>query len=113
MKDNSADVAKPPSRWRAYWKPVSITAAVLLSIILLSCATMERTIVAPPEIPGAEFVGTHTCAECHEGPDERALVQHLGKLLGVNLAARKEDREGEEADQRQRLAKEGGARRHT
>jgi predicted CXXCH cytochrome family protein len=30
-----------------------------------SCGTLQRTVVAPPEIPGAHFVGNKTCAECH------------------------------------------------
>ncbi len=40
-----------------------------LTIILLSCSTMDptnRAIMAPPAIPGAEFVGTEKCADCHE-----------------------------------------------
>jgi predicted CXXCH cytochrome family protein len=37
-----------------------------LTVILLSCSTTTRTIVAPPGIPGAEFVGSEECATCHE-----------------------------------------------
>jgi predicted CXXCH cytochrome family protein len=35
---------------------------------LLSCNTLEsnRAILAPPSIPGAEFVGTEECRTCHE-----------------------------------------------
>jgi predicted CXXCH cytochrome family protein len=40
-------------------------AGFLLAIVLLSCSTLTRTAVAPPQIPGAEFVGSDTCAECH------------------------------------------------
>ena len=38
-----------------------------MTVILLSCSTFEtnRTIVAPPNIPGAEFVGTEACDTCH------------------------------------------------
>ncbi|MGC2354302.1 MAG: cytochrome c3 family protein, partial [Candidatus Udaeobacter sp.] len=35
-------------------------------MILLSCSTTSRTILAPPSIPGAEFVGSEQCATCHE-----------------------------------------------
>ena len=35
-------------------------------MILLSCSTTNRTILAPPSIPGAEFVGSEECATCHE-----------------------------------------------
>ena len=40
--------------------------AVALAVILLSCSTTNRTILAPPSIPGAEFVGSEECATCHE-----------------------------------------------
>jgi predicted CXXCH cytochrome family protein len=40
--------------------------AVALALILLSCSTTTRTILAPPSIPGAEFVGSEECATCHE-----------------------------------------------
>lgn len=41
-------------------------AAVALTVILLSCSTTNRTILAPPSIPGAEYVGSEECATCHE-----------------------------------------------
>jgi predicted CXXCH cytochrome family protein len=37
-----------------------------LAVILLSCSTTSRTILAPPSIPGAEFVGSEECKTCHE-----------------------------------------------
>jgi predicted CXXCH cytochrome family protein len=35
-------------------------------LILISCATGGRTMMAPPSIPGATFVGSEECAQCHE-----------------------------------------------
>lgn len=32
----------------------------------MSCGTMTRTVVAPPSIPGATFVGSAACVDCHE-----------------------------------------------
>lgn len=43
---------------------VTATALVLVGI-LGACATVTRTAVLLPEIPGAEYVGTQQCAECH------------------------------------------------
>jgi predicted CXXCH cytochrome family protein len=37
----------------------------LVGLVFLSCSTVSRTVLAPPEIPGASFVGNKTCAECH------------------------------------------------
>ncbi|MGZ5553768.1 MAG: cytochrome c3 family protein [Chthoniobacterales bacterium] len=36
-----------------------------IALVLLSCST-TNTIVAPPNIPGAEFVGSEACETCHE-----------------------------------------------
>ena len=42
----------------------------LASAILISCTTTRRvpvtTLAAPPQIPGATFVGNKACADCHE-----------------------------------------------
>ncbi len=45
--------------------------SVLLSfltivVIAISCVTVDRTVMAPPQIPGATFVGAESCATCHD-----------------------------------------------
>ena len=35
-------------------------------LLLVSCVMVNRTIMAPPSIPGATFVGSKDCAQCHE-----------------------------------------------
>ncbi len=37
-----------------------------LAGLVYACASVSRTFVAPPQIAGAEFVGSETCADCHE-----------------------------------------------
>jgi predicted CXXCH cytochrome family protein len=37
-----------------------------LAAIVLSCGTLTRTVMAPPSIPGATFIGTSACADCHD-----------------------------------------------
>jgi predicted CXXCH cytochrome family protein len=34
--------------------------------LAISCGTLERTVVAPPAIPGATFTGSASCVDCHE-----------------------------------------------
>jgi predicted CXXCH cytochrome family protein len=36
------------------------------ALVLLSCATTSRTLMVTPDIPGATFVGSDSCAQCHE-----------------------------------------------
>jgi predicted CXXCH cytochrome family protein len=45
------------------WIPLLLAAASV--IVLISCVTMNRVAVVPPAIPGAEFVGSKNCEECH------------------------------------------------
>jgi predicted CXXCH cytochrome family protein len=35
-------------------------------LFLVSCMSVNRSVIAPPAVPGANFVGTQSCAECHE-----------------------------------------------
>jgi predicted CXXCH cytochrome family protein len=35
-------------------------------LFLVSCMSVNRSIIAPPSVPGANFVGSQSCAECHE-----------------------------------------------
>lgn len=48
---------------RGCWLGAVVLAVVALTI---SCGTLTRTVVAPPTIPGSSFVGSASCAECHE-----------------------------------------------
>ena len=41
-------------------------AGAALTLVLISCGTLSHSIVAPPNIPGATFVGSKACADCHE-----------------------------------------------
>ena len=34
--------------------------------LLVSCVTVNRTIMAPPFVPGATFVGSQDCVQCHD-----------------------------------------------
>jgi predicted CXXCH cytochrome family protein len=47
-----------------HWLRLTVGGAALVTAI--SCATVTRTVIVPPNIPGAKFVGTQACAECHD-----------------------------------------------
>lgn len=38
----------------------------LTVLVLAGCPDRQRTLIAPPYIAGAEFVGSDACADCHE-----------------------------------------------
>jgi len=35
-------------------------------LLLVSCVSVNRSVFAPPSVPGAKFAGSQSCAECHE-----------------------------------------------
>ena len=67
--------------------------SVLLSfltivLIAISCVTVNRTVMAPPHIPGATFVGSAECATCHEDKTKDFKTATHGRLMakGENAA---------------------------
>jgi predicted CXXCH cytochrome family protein len=45
----------------------SVIVGAAAAALLISCATTEEvTLASPPTIPGAQFVGSKTCAACHK-----------------------------------------------
>jgi predicted CXXCH cytochrome family protein len=51
---------------RSHWKKFLLGAGVGLgALVVISCVT-DHAVVAPPQIPGAKFVGSDACVECHE-----------------------------------------------
>ena len=54
-------------RWRvrgAAWG-LLLAYAVVLPLTLISCGTVGRVVVPPPEIEGATFTGNKSCIDCH------------------------------------------------
>jgi hypothetical protein len=43
-----------------------VSGAVAWAAAVISCTTVSRTVVAPPEVAGATYVGSDDCAICHE-----------------------------------------------
>ena len=44
----------------------SLSAMALIAALVMSCASVNRTVRIAPGIPGAKAVGMETCAACHE-----------------------------------------------
>ena len=53
-----------PSRWTK--STLIFGGAAIWGLLLVSCVMVDRTVVAPPQIAGATYVGSKECAQCHE-----------------------------------------------
>lgn len=62
---------------------ILITLLAAVAAVAISCGTLTRTVVAPPGIPGATFVGSAACADCHE-----EIVRDFKFASHANLTAR-------------------------
>ncbi|HUJ44486.1 MAG TPA: cytochrome c3 family protein [Opitutaceae bacterium] len=52
-------------------------------LILVSCVTTDRAVIAPPQIAGAKFVGSKQCADCHgDITDHFATASHARLKTG-------------------------------
>lgn len=51
---------------RCGWRRALIAAAGLLVLAVISCGTVHRTVVALPNYPGAKYIGSKECEQCHE-----------------------------------------------
>ncbi len=49
---------------RRRWMALAVGAA-LAGWVVISCSTIRRAMIVPPQIPGATFAGSKSCAECH------------------------------------------------
>lgn len=76
------DRRSSPAR-RRWAVGAALSLSLALAMGLVACGTLSRTVVAPPTIPGATFVGSAACADCHE-----EIVQGFRSATHANLQAR-------------------------
>src|SRR3954466_10497707 len=73
---------------RGYRVVACLIGLSLLGLLLASCGTVTRTVMAPPEIPGASYVGNKVCSECHTNITRMFPASAHGRLHfeGARLA---------------------------
>ncbi len=50
-------------------------------LFVAACVSTERAVVAPPQIAGAQYVGSKACAECHEDTVKRFGTASHARLV--------------------------------
>jgi predicted CXXCH cytochrome family protein len=56
--------SKPDLKW-ARWL-VATAGAVVLLMCVISCRTVNRAVVELPNVPGAKYIGSKECEQCHD-----------------------------------------------
>ncbi len=54
--------------------------AAIWGLLLVSCVMVDRTVVAPPQVAGATYVGSKECAQCHEEAASHFLSSSHARL---------------------------------
>ena len=55
---------KLPARWERGLAVLS--GAAVLFVAAISCRTVNRPVVMLPDVPGAKYIGSKECAQCHD-----------------------------------------------
>src|SRR3974390_1620441 len=64
MNRNFIHLCLPSSRWG---RAAALTGVTLLLVLAgLSCGTVHRAVVVLPDVPGAKYIGSKECEQCHE-----------------------------------------------
>lgn len=67
MKDDIVlDRSDAAASMAGAWTALTAAVAVAAALVTGGCTDPGRALVAPPNIAGAEFVGSEACADCHE-----------------------------------------------
>src|SRR5579862_9971717 len=50
------------------WKRVLVLtgAAITLLLVAISCRSVNRSVVLLPDVPGAKYIGSKECEQCHD-----------------------------------------------
>jgi len=51
--------------WRSIVAVSALAGLGFAALLVSSCSTLENTVISPPRIEGAKFVGNKSCADCH------------------------------------------------
>jgi predicted CXXCH cytochrome family protein len=75
---------------RLGWRRFVVAGCALLVLGLISCTTVHRAEVVLPDYPGAKYIGTKECEQCHEEitktfatADHARLIANGKNALGV------------------------------
>src|SRR3954468_13700389 len=88
MRTSFQNIGRQAARWARHRAVIAVAAVLVLGAI--SCATVHRAEVVLPDYPGAKYIGSKECEQCHEEitktfvtADHARLVANGKNALGV------------------------------
>lgn len=85
MKDgtSSSSQSRDPQRTHSHGRWIALLS--IAGLVLSSCVASQFVVLQPPQVPGAEFVGTESCADCHGDLVESFAGAAHAQLAGDSL----------------------------
>jgi predicted CXXCH cytochrome family protein len=62
-------------------------AALILVVGVISCGTITRSVVLLPDVPGAKYIGSKECEQCHEEIYKGFVTADHGRLVAAGTNA--------------------------
>jgi len=66
---------------------VLATGAALLLLVVISCSTVNRTVVQLPNVPGATYIGSDQCDMCHDDVCKDFVTADHARLMALGTNA--------------------------
>ena len=69
--------------WRRHRRGTLATGAGVLLLTVISCSTTKRQAVVLPEVPGAKYIGSSECEQCHDEISKSFKTADHARLLAL------------------------------
>jgi predicted CXXCH cytochrome family protein len=78
-------LGKLPARW-GRWLAVG-AGTIILFLAVISCRTVNRSVVMLPNVPGAKYIGSKECEQCHEEIYKNFVTADHARLIAEGTNA--------------------------
>jgi predicted CXXCH cytochrome family protein len=65
------------------WRGLAATAGAALLGLVVSCDTLHRSVVLLPNVPGAKYIGSKECEQCHDKLCQDFATADHARLLAI------------------------------
>jgi len=72
-----------PQLWRRHRRGTLALGAGALVLAVISCSTTKRQAVVLPEVPGAKYIGSSECEQCHDEISKSFKTADHARLLAL------------------------------
>ena len=72
---------------RCGWRRAAAAGSAMLVLGVISCSTVHRAVVVLPDYPGAKYIGSKECEQCHEDITKTFATADHARLIAAGANA--------------------------